>query len=175
MNYHNIVCFDMEMCCWDDGRPTGDIIEIGIAEFNVVDRDIKRRSQYYVTNENDEISPFCTELTGITQKMIDKQGRPLGDVVESMTERYGGWGKVYAAWGRDDQVLFHQCRQKEIKLPFREFINLSILYKIHQRTRDGKRFGLKKALAQQKLEFEGTQHSAYDDAYNTARLALTFM
>lgn len=175
MNYSSLVCFDLEMCCWDDGRSPGEIIEIGVAEFNIVTREITRRSQYYITNEVDDISEYCTKLTGITQTLIDKQGRPLETAVQSMVDRYGGYGKVYCAWGRDDQVLFYQLAKKNVKPPFREFINLSTLYKIHQRTKDGKRFGLKKALAQQKLTFEGTQHSAYDDAYNAARLALTFL
>ena len=47
MNYTRIVCFDLEMCCWDDERKarTGEIIEIGVAELDLQSGEIVRRAQ----------------------------------------------------------------------------------------------------------------------------------
>lgn len=176
MNYRRIVCFDLEMCCWNiDGKGiTGEIIEIGLAEIDLVTHQIIKRAQYYVKPEKDQISPFCNELTGITSKIIEKQGRPLGDVVQSMIKNFGGPNKIYAAWGRDDEILNKECLTKQIKPPFQEFINLATLYRIQHRLKD-QRLGQRQALEQQQIEWQGRQHSGYVDAYNLAKLALVML
>lgn len=37
MNYNRVVCFDLEMCCWNENGvgTTGEIIEIGLAEIDL--------------------------------------------------------------------------------------------------------------------------------------------
>lgn len=175
MNFRQIKCFDLEMCCWDDGREprTGEITEIGVASVDLHDMKIVERSQYYVLPEKDGISEYCTNLTGITQALLNKQGRPLEEVLESMKKKYGHHS-IYAAWGRDHNVLFKECEAKGIDKPFYEYLNIKTLFMIHHRIKN-KRFGMRKALEMAELEFEGRQHSGADDAYNLARLALTFM
>lgn len=175
MNFRRIVCFDLEMCCWDDGRDprTGEIIEIGVAAIDIYEGTITDRSQYYVLPEKDDISDFCTRLTGITQKRLDKQGKPLKEVLESMKERYGHHS-IYGAWGRDNLVIRKECEQKGLQMPFYEYLNLKTLFMINNRIKN-KRFGMRKAMGMAGLEFEGTQHSGFDDAYNLARLTLTFI
>lgn len=175
MNYRKITCFDLEMCCWDDGRNprTGEIIEIGVASLNLVSKEITSRSQYYVLPEKDEISDFCTELTGITQSRLNKQGRPLADVLESLKAKYGRHS-IYAAWGRDNLVLQKECMKKGLEMPFYEFFNLKSLFMMDRRFKN-KGLGMRKAMELAGLEFEGNHHSGADDAYNLARLALTFM
>ena len=92
MNYQRIVCLDLEMCCWDDGRDprTGEIIEFGLAEVDLIEGKVIKRAQYYVKPDTHEVSEFCTELTGITQKIVDKQGRPFADVLATVTKNFGG-------------------------------------------------------------------------------------
>lgn len=171
MNYQQIKCFDLEMCCWDDGREprTGEIIEIGIATLNIVTGEIDNISQYYVLPEKDDISPFCTQLTGITQKRLNKQGRPLGEVLESMTKKYGRHS-VYGAWGRDNKVLEKECADKGLAMPFYEYLNLKTLFMMSRGIRKGK-MGMRKCMEIAGLEFEGNQHSGVVDAFNLARLA----
>ena len=172
MNYSRMVCLDLEMCCWDDGREprTGEIIEIGLAEIDLKKGEVVQRTQYYVKPEWDEVSSFCTELTGITPRMVNRQGRPLADVLKTVEHKFGAANKIYAAWGRDDQVLLKECQAKGIRYPFREFMNLATLYRMRQRTKA--RFGHKKAMEIEGLGWEGRHHSGGDDAYNLARLAL---
>ncbi len=176
MNYSRIVCFDLEMCCWNENGQgtTGEIIEVGLAEIDLNAQTIVKRAQYYVRPETDKISPFCTELTGITEKVIKKQGRPLADVVKSMLKNFGGPNKIYAAWGRDDEILRQECQQKQLTMPFREFVNLATLYRINQRIKD-KRIGHRSAQEQLGIEWEGRQHSGYVDAYNLAKLAMKIL
>jgi inhibitor of KinA sporulation pathway (predicted exonuclease) len=176
MNYSNVVFFDLEMCCWNDGDnpKTGEIIEIGIAEVNFNKNEIVRRGQYYVLPDNDTVSEFCTSLTGITATKLKKQGRPLKDVLHTITQKYGGKSKTYSAWGRDDIVLFSECDTKGIEKPFKEFINFSAIFNIKNRL-GSNRVNLGKALDMHRLTFIGNPHSGYDDAYNLARLGLLYL
>ena len=176
MNHNRIVCFDLEMCCWnEDGvGTTGEIIEVGLAEIDLTKGEIVKRAQYYVKPEQDEVSLFCAELTGITPRKIEKQGRPLADVLKSMIKNFGGTNKIYASWGRDDLILAKECQAKGIEMPFRECINLATLYRVQHRLKD-KRIGHRAAQEAQNIQWEGRQHSGYVDAYNLAKLALTML
>ncbi len=176
MNYNRIVCFDLEMCCWNDNGvgTTGEIIEVGLAEIDVQLGEVVKRAQFYVKPEQDEISAFCFELTGITPRKIQKQGRHLADVIKSMVKNFGGPNKIYAAWGRDDVILRQECLQKGIEFPFKEFINLATYFRIQQRLKD-KRIGHRAAQESLNIEWEGRQHSGYVDAYNLAKLALAIL
>ena len=73
MNHNRVVCFDLEMCCWNENGigKTGEIIEIGLAEIDLTSGEIVKRAQYYVKPEADEVSQFCTELTGISPRKIE--------------------------------------------------------------------------------------------------------
>lgn len=176
MNHNRVVCFDLEMCCWNENGvgTTGEIIEVGLAEIDLASGEIVKRAQYYVKPEYDEVSLFCSQLTGITPRKIEKQGRPLSEVIKSMVKNFGGTNKIYAAWGRDDRVLRAECKAKGIDMPFNEFINLATLYRIQNRLKD-KRIGHKAAQESKGIEWEGRQHSGYVDAYNLAKLALIML
>ena len=176
MNHNRVVCFDLEMCCWNENGvgTTGEIIEVGLAEIDLGKGEIVKRAQYYVKPEQDEISMFCVELTGITPRKIEKQGRPLADVIQSMIKNFGGSKKIYASWGRDDLILAKECRAKGIDMPFKEFINLATLYRIQHRLKE-KRIGHRAAQEHVGIDWEGRQHSAYVDAHNLAKLALKIL
>lgn len=177
MSYSKIVCFDLEMCCWNDatetGKKTGEIIEIGICKIDLEKGTILKRAQYYVKPEKDEISPFCTELTGITQRVISKQGRPLADVIQTMIKNFGGSNSIYAAWGRDDQVLFNECKEKGIDLPFQNYLNIALLDRV--KNRRSSKVNMTEVMKEYDLDFEGQLHSGADDAYNLARLCLKIL
>ncbi|EEX37109.1 exonuclease domain-containing protein [Vibrio metschnikovii] len=174
MNYNRVVCFDLEMCCWNENGvgTTGEIIEVGLAEIDLTAGKIVKRAQYYVQPEQDKISEFCVELTGITPRKVAKQGRPLADVLRSMVKNFGGSKKIYACWGRDDLILAKECAQKGLPMPIHECINLATLYRLQHRLKD-KRIGHRAAQEAQGIDWEGRQHSGYVDAYNLAKLALT--
>jgi inhibitor of KinA sporulation pathway (predicted exonuclease) len=164
------------MCCWNDNGvgTSGEIIEVGLAEIDVEKGKIVKRAQYYVKPEHDDISPFCTELTGIDRRTIKKQGRPLALVLKSMVKNFGGSNKIYAAWGHDDHILQQECEAKGLIMPFKEFINLATLYRIQHRLKD-KRIGHREAQENLGIEWEGRQHSGYVDAHNLAKIALAML
>ncbi|WP_261874788.1 3'-5' exonuclease [Vibrio rarus] len=176
MNYNRVVCFDLEMCCWNENGKgiTGEIIEIGLAEIDLAKQEIVKRAQYYVKPDHDEVSKFCVELTGITPRTIEKQGRPLQAVMKSMVKNFGGANKIYASWGRDDLIFKEECLAKGIDFPFVEFVNLATLYRMQHRLKD-KRIGHKAAQQALNIDWEGRQHSGYVDAYNLAKIALVML
>ena len=176
MNFNRIVCFDLEMCCWNENGKsrTGEIIEVGLAEIDLQTGEVVRRAQYYVKPDEDEISLFCVELTGITPRKIEKQGRPLEGVLKSMIKNFGGTNKIYAAWGHDELILKSECEAKGIEFPFVEFINLATLYRIKSLKKND-RMGQRRAMEELHIEWEGRQHSGYVDAYNLAQLALKIL
>ncbi|KMV31695.1 exonuclease domain-containing protein [Photobacterium swingsii] len=174
MNYNRIVCFDLEMCCWNDERKarTGEIIEIGVAELDLQSGDIVRRAQHYVLPEHDEVSYFCTELTGIKPEVIAKNGKPLATILKSIEQKFGGRHKIYAAWGHDDQILRAECEAKGLKVPFEEYLNIATLFRMQPHVKK-KRCGQRTAMEIAGIEWEGRQHSGYVDAFNLARLTKT--
>jgi inhibitor of KinA sporulation pathway (predicted exonuclease) len=171
MNYKKLIVFDMEMCCWNDGRKpsTGEIIEISFAIIDIETLTVSKRVQFYVKPDNDLISPECEELTGISQSKINKMGRPLVEVMSSIKKSVGGKKSVFASWGRDDLYLFNECNNKGISEPFYENINIATLYGIKHQT-NSHSISLDNALKEYGLKFEGRKHSAHADAYNLAKL-----
>lgn len=168
VDYRSLICFDLEMCCWED-RPTGEIIAIGAVKLDLFSGLIADRIHYLIKPEQDEISEFCTQLTGITPAMARKQGRPLAAVLDSVRKRMGGHQKVYASWGDDAAVLTAECQRKAIETPISQSLNIAMLYMLHMR-HHGRRLGLRKAMAQSGLTFQGTAHNPLVDSENLAHL-----
>lgn len=171
MNYKKIHFFDMEMCCWDDGRKpnVGEIIEISFATLDIEKMEIISTNQFYVKPEKDEISEKCFELTNISQSKINKVGRPLKDVIKTIKNKVGGKKAIFASWGRDDLYLQKECENKNIDCHIIECINVETLFGLKHKV-GGNSFGLDSALNKYGLSFEGQKHSALDDAINLARL-----
>lgn len=166
----SIVVLDLEMCCWED-RPSGEIIEIGVAEIDVETLTVKRTAQYYVKPEKDEVSEYCTNLTGITSTMVKKQGRPLAEVLSSLNKTFGK-NKVYTAWGRDDLTLMNEASSKNISFFLPEFLNFSNLFRtVHNLDR----ISQKQALEMYNVEYDSEQlHSGAYDALTLAQLIIEF-
>ena len=91
-----------------------------------------------------------------------------------MIKNYGGNKKIYAAWGRDDEILREECEKKGLDMPFKEFLNLATLYRIQHRMKE-KRIGHRDAQQALGIDWEGRQHSGYVDAYNLAKVALAIL
>ena len=78
---NRILVVDLEATCWDDKEEQGsmpnEIIEIGYAQINTEDEfQIEQTAdRCLVRPTRSSISPFCTELTGITTKEFQRNGR----------------------------------------------------------------------------------------------------
>ncbi|KAJ8979703.1 hypothetical protein NQ317_000988 [Molorchus minor] len=78
---------------------------------------------------------------------------------------------TFVTWSDWDlgTCLKYECNRKGIKLPdmFTQWIDIRVLYKEHYFRKPK---GLKGALLELGLEFEGNEHCGLHDARNTARL-----
>lgn len=174
-----ILFVDGEFTCFDGPPPPGEqpeMIELGIVDLDLKKLEIDRTDSYLIKNTMSSISPKCTELTGITQAMLDKDGRPLSEVLQSLKKKYGPANKAVAAWGKDEESIRRDCLAKSVEYPFSGvFYNLGRLHSLMVGT--GKAIGLKSAIRDFGLEPYGRHHSGVDDAVELARyfIALTKM
>lgn len=169
MDCSRINCFDLEMCCWEDSKLTGEIISIGIVDLCLKTGKIRKEGHYYVRPDHDEVSAYCTELTGITRRHIEKQGRPLGAVMDSVRAQFGGAQRIYTAWGTDAEVVRKESIVKGFDSPIINSVNAALMYNLKKR-HSGRPRGMLKAMADNGLVFEGRQHNALVDSRNLAGL-----
>lgn len=166
---------DLEMTCWEEGVPPpgqrAEIVEIGVAEVLLRDgppRLGRSASLLVRPPRGAEVTPYLAELTGITAAALRSRGRPLVEACGSLRKEFGGRGKAWSAWGRDDRDIADACARAGAEPPFSdEFTNLGTLYAMM--TGAVRPVSLPDALAALGLAFEGTRHRAMDDALNAAR------
>ena len=166
---HKVLVVDLEMTTYEGDFPEGetrDIIEVGFCTWDSALDTISEPISYYVLPERSTVSPYCTELTGLTPQKLSRMGTSLQRVCDLLKMR-GSLNKAWAGFGSDASILRAQCREQQCTYPFGEsYYDVSSLYTLIT----GERGGLKTCLKKQGLEWEGTEHRARWDAYNTAKL-----
>jgi inhibitor of KinA sporulation pathway (predicted exonuclease) len=169
--FDKIIVVDIEATCYDKGtEPPGfvsEIIEVGVCLLDVATLERSDKQSIYVKPTRSVVSPFCTQLTGITQAVVD-QGVPLAEACKILMRDYLSKARVWASYGDYDRRMFtDNCKMLDIKYPFGA---------AHQnvRTRLTTDMGL---VARPPLDdavrligrpFEGTHHCGADDAWNVA-------
>ena len=112
----HVIVIDIESTCWDGGMPprgqTNDIIEIGICPLELSSgRRLEKRS-ILVKPERSKVSPFCTELTTLTQEQVDG-GIAFKDACKILEDEYHGAERLWASFGDYDRRQFEkQCRDE---------------------------------------------------------------
>jgi ERI1 exoribonuclease 3 len=141
--------------------------------------------QYVMPTVHKQLTPFCTELTGITQNMVDEQ--PELHQVLSMFNNWmfqqgllrDGDGPSFAfvtcgAWDLKT-CLPNQAAHMVIKLPtyFRNYINIKDAFKQwagKKKTKGMLTFGMVGMLQALDLPLVGRHHSGIDDSRNIAAI-----
>jgi inhibitor of KinA sporulation pathway (predicted exonuclease) len=179
----NYFSLDLELNNKNDGT-TPRIIQVGIAWGSPIrPEEIKTHSWYLDPEEN--ITPFITELTGITDEIIKEKAVPHDKLAEEFgmlisREKcfvnpvvWGGGGE-----GNDATELKDEFRERGIVFPYfgRRVIDVKTLYVFNQMVR-GKTpsGGLRKSMISYGLKFQGTPHNASNDALNTLRFFFYFL
>ena len=171
---NKIIVVDLEATCWeDDGdyqRNHSEIIEIGICVLDQSTGEITQNKGILVKPEQSEISPFCKQLTTISQEMIDAEGVYLDEAVNELFQNYGSHLYTWASYGAYDKNMFRQqCKLKNIDYPFSDnHINVKELFREARGIR--RSVGMKKALRMLNMNLDGTHHRGIDDAFNTAKI-----
>ncbi|RKR70990.1 3'-5' exonuclease [Marinobacter nauticus] len=185
MTEPNLLVVDLEATCWSDQYTPGgvpqsihnmEIIELGCALANRQGDLLDVHSFFVRPSRNPLLSDFCTELTGITQSMVDS-AMTLPQAVEAMNDWLGDLSDdfVWCSWGNYDRLhLEAQSRLDGAQPKILSCAHLNLKRIWRRTTGQKKKNGLANALAFHDLVFEGNHHRGVDDARNIVRL-LPFM
>ena len=167
-----ILVVDVESTCWQGQPPPGEqseIIEIGICALDSASGELLEQESILVRPERSKVSPFCTELTTLTQEMVDA-GIWFAEACERLRTHYRGPERTWASWGDYDRKMFEaQCAQRGIPYPFSaEHINSKKRFAAAYRLKRPE--GMAGALKHLCWPLQGTHHRGEDDAVNIARI-----
>lgn len=121
---------------------------------------------------NPQLTPFCSQLTGITQAKVD--AAPLfpevADALRVFVAKHLQAGSIWMSYGAYDRKQFERDSARHgvsmpIVLPHE---NAKRMFAKAQRI--GKEVGMARACMLAGLPLTGTHHRALDDALNVARL-----
>lgn len=169
----NILVIDLEATCWNGPIPQGqvnEIIEIGICILNAQTGEISDPRGILIKPERSTVSPFCTELTTITQDMLDQEGISFEDACDIVRDAYEGHYNTWVSYGDYDRnMMQRQCKIRNIDYPLsHDHINVKQLFYEIKDLR--KKVGMKGALNILNIPLEGTHHRGVDDAKNIAKI-----
>lgn len=168
----HILVIDIEATCWDGPTPPdqeGEIIEIGIAGLDVATLEPLQKRSILVRPERSTVSPFCTELTTLTQEQVDG-GISFSAACALLKNDYDSRHRTWASYGDYDRRQFaHQCDSRQVAIPFgASHLNVKNLFAlVHGLPHE---IGMAGALQRLGLPLEGTHHRGADDAWNIARI-----
>ncbi|MCF3165657.1 exonuclease domain-containing protein [Streptomyces violaceoruber] len=165
---------DVEATCWDGQPPPGqvsEIIEIGLTVVDLRAGERTARHRLLVRPSRSKVSPFCTELTGLTQAEVDG-GTYFADACRTLAAEHRTGLLPWASWGDYDRRQFtRQCRAAGVEYPFgQHHTNAKIAFTAAYGLR--RRPGMAQALELAGLPLEGRHHRGDDDAWNIAALVL---
>lgn len=168
-----IIIIDLEATCWQSAVPKGqenEIIEIGLAVLDTETGKISKNQGILIKPQRSIVSPFCTELTTITQDLLDKNGVLFEEAINLLIDEYNPDLYTWASYGQYDlNMLQKQCKSFGVSYPMAdEHINV----KVHFAEKFGlvKPTGMNGALALLNIPLEGTHHRGIDDAKNIAKI-----
>jgi len=169
-----ILCIDIEATCWE-GRPPNkfpeqrnEIIEIGITPVDVKTREIGVSEGIIVIPPTTEISPFCEQLTSITDELILSEGISFHLALDHMDQKYRPDKNIFASWGDYDRKSFEKnCKWNNTGYPFSNMhLNVKTLFA----AKYGYNAGLGKCAADIGIQFEGRAHRGVDDSRMVAKV-----
>lgn len=167
-----LLVIDLESTCWE-GEPPEDqeseIIEIGVCLLDIATGSRLAKQSILIKPERSEISPFCTELTTLTQAQVDR-GVTFDRACTILRRRYISRDRPWASYGDYDRRMFErQCQERCIDYPLSPtHLNVKNLFALINGLR--REVGLLRAMQLFQLPLEGVHHRGVDDAWNTGLL-----
>lgn len=167
-----IIVVDLEATCWEGEPPPGqesEIVEIGLCLVDIATGALELKRSILIRPERSQLSPFCAELTTLTQEQIDG-GLSFAAACALLRDEFASRQRVWASYGDyDRRQLYTQCMEREVPYPFGlTHLNVKSLAALSLRLEQ--EVPLPDALAHFGWELVGTYHRGDDDAWNIARL-----
>ncbi|TXL90001.1 3'-5' exonuclease [Streptomyces sp. IB2014 016-6] len=171
---HLLNVVDVEATCWEGPPPPGqvsEIIEIGLTVVDLRAGERLAKHRLLVRPARSEVSPFCTELTGLTAAEV-AGGLPFAEACRVLARDHRAGLLPWASWGDYDRNQFtRQCRRTGTEYPFgHRHTNAKIAFTASYRLR--RRPGMAQALRVAGLPLEGRHHRGDDDSWNIAALVV---
>lgn len=171
-----ILVVDLEATCWQGPPPPGEeheVIEIGNAVLHVGDLHVEPGREILVRPTRSSVSPFCTELTSITQGMVDERGLPFADAVAALEAAHGGLrAVVWASYGTyDRRMLLAECERHGVAFPLSD-THLNVKRLVALMSAWKRETGMLRAMRRLGLEptLGSTHHRGGDDAVEIGRM-----
>ncbi|MBB6050093.1 3'-5' exonuclease [Armatimonas rosea] len=169
------IIVDLEATCRESGMPREEmeIIEIGAVELlSPIAEPTREFSRFVRPTLNPELSAFCTQLTGISQRDVDR-AEGFSTVFPAFLDWIGPEPYTLCSWGAYDLTQFLQDLARHGLTPPPAFnatrhLNLKKRFADKLGTRP---LGMATALRHVGLPLLGRHHRGIDDAYNIAALA----
>ncbi|MFM9383281.1 exonuclease domain-containing protein [Pseudomonas sp. UV AK001] len=166
---------DLEATTDEGGWPVTEmeIIEIGATLVDRAGREQDHFQRFVKPTRRPLLTPFCRELTHITQANIDA-AQPLNEVWPAFERwlaqhqaRLEGW----ASWGDyDRKQLLQEWQRLQLDSALSRVPHMNLKQRFAKARRLERPLGLNGALQLAGMQFTGQQHRALEDARNTARL-----
>jgi len=179
----NYLSLDLELNNAEDGStPNPKIIQVGVAVGSYEDylNGELYKEKWYI-DPQEPIFPFITELTGITDDDIARNAVPHERVAKELSALIKAKDCFVnpITWGGGDSVELKdefRARDVEFRCFGRRWIDVKTWYTFLRFAKGQQaRAGLKSAMHEFKLKFDGVPHRADDDALNTLRLFFKFL
>jgi inhibitor of KinA sporulation pathway (predicted exonuclease) len=170
---------DFEFSCWRGRPPKGmrvEIIEMGFCLVDFSKEVVEPEKSYLIKpSEFSEISPFFSEMTGITKEEVDDSGVSFVQAMEDVSKEFDLKNTPWSTWGViDKRRLEIDCALNALSYPMNPcYINVQKAHKNWMKVKTD--FSLKNALETVGLSFVGNAHRAGSDAYNTGRVVLNML
>lgn len=175
----NYIIYDLEATCWEHPPPgfVQETIEIGAYKVNQFGEVRGKFNRFIRPSVHPTLSPFCRELTTITQQDVNR-----ADLFPVVIEEFMDWGRideegayVLCSWGAFDRKMFeHDCKLHRLEHEWTaRHVNLKEQYRIMKRLRSG--IGLRKAVEKEDILFTGQHHRGISDAENLVKLFLKYL
>lgn len=169
----NFFSLDLELNNKNDGS-IPKIIEIGISVGKPEEPNNIQSFNWYL-DPQEPITPFITQLTGISDELIQEKAvshettaKEIGEIINS----YDCYVNPIV-WGQGDAAeLKSEFKERSIHFPFfgNRIFDVKTLYVFRQMVKgNSPKSGLGRAMRNSGLQFIGTPHRAICDAENTLR------
>jgi inhibitor of KinA sporulation pathway (predicted exonuclease) len=179
----NYLSLDLELNNSEDGStPNPKIIQVGVSVGSYEDylNGELYKEKWYI-DPQEPIFPFITELTGITDDDIVRNAVPHEHVAKELSALIKARDCFVnpITWGGGDSVELKEdfrARDIDFRCFGRRWIDVKTWYTFLRFAKgQPAKAGLKSAMHEFKLKFDGVPHRADDDALNTLRLFFKFL